>query len=132
MQMVSSIQGTFTGGPWIHLCLPAGRATMLINGTCIDISLNSMAFRQLSSGGIGCRSSPLALACTGILPLFKGPSHVIHTHSRPSKLTYSKCLANTSAVALLYLHTVGAECYMLAWSTSWGGLGGEEMGERQH
>ena len=36
---LSSLEGTFTAGPWIHLCLSDGRATIFIKGTCNDNNL---------------------------------------------------------------------------------------------
>ena len=65
--MLSSLEGTFTAGPWIHLCLPEGRATIFMKSTRKDIRLISNAFRHDSSGGTLDNLRPLAMACAGML-----------------------------------------------------------------
>ncbi len=68
MHTLSNLDGTFTAGPWIHLCFPDGRATIFIKGKRNDINLTSNGFRHESSCGIRFRLRPLATACVGILP----------------------------------------------------------------
>ena len=85
--MLSSLDGTLTAGPCMHLCLPEGKATIFMKGTRSDINLSSSAFKLESSVGIVHNCKPLALACTGRLPLDNAPSHVLHTHCLPSELT---------------------------------------------
>ena len=38
LQMVSTLEGTLTAGPWIDLCLPDGNATIFMKGTRRQIS----------------------------------------------------------------------------------------------
>ena len=63
MHTISTLDGTLTAGPCMHLCLPEGRATIFIKGTHKDINRNSSIFNAESSLGIGRSCNPLALAC---------------------------------------------------------------------
>ena len=40
LQMVSTLEGTLTAGPWIDLCLPDGNATIFMKGTRRQTSLS--------------------------------------------------------------------------------------------
>lgn len=97
VQTLSSLVGTLTAGPWIHRCLPEGKATsfIYINGTHKDISLNSKALRQASSGGIWLNLKPLPKAL-----------HVVQIQYLPSKLLHMLSALNTlwrtSWFALVY------------------------------
>ena len=86
LQIVSTLEGTLTAGPWIDHCLPDGNATIFIKGTRLPINLSLSAFRSDSSGGTLHNCIPFALACTGITQRFNALPHVIHTHSLPSLL----------------------------------------------
>ena len=81
MHTLSSLEGTFTAGPCIHLCLPNGRATIFMKGTRKDISLISNAFRHDSSGGTLDNLRPLATACVGMLPRISAALQVLQIHT---------------------------------------------------
>ena len=86
VQIVSTFDGTFTAGPCMHLCLPEGKATIFMNGTCKDINRSSSKFKPESRLGIGHSCNQLALACNGMLPLFNAALQVLQTHCLPSEL----------------------------------------------
>ena len=120
--MVSTLEGTLTAGPWIDFCFPAGNATIFIKGTRRQFNLSSSTFNLESSEGISQSFNPLALACTGMDPLTRVLSQVLHTHSLSSGLIYlsSKLntFSNTSLLAFVYfplLQGTTLYLYIIRW-----------------